>query len=265
MEPQRPAQILGSVSEIAAKFNDFASLCKKDQSRNETYSLALNCASGLSCTSEDVFAFINVLALSRTLSSTEEMGMAGIFISAIVNCGSDTSYSIDISKYPDFYLFHVGFRNSKDISLLGNIWHVCEQMQCGSALLYGSGRSSTPQLSIGSRLEGKIEFPKHNDYSHIAHEMQNGRISIEYVTSSIQKQIPMGQIWHGRVLGSADGMGFSWLFPPRDSLNIRKFFFRELSEEEWAEYDQNVQFALKEASEARLRRENNGSKNRIHK
>ncbi len=94
----------------------------------------------------------------------------GFFLSALINNGSESDYSIHIGHA--IKVEYLGYRNNKNIIVTGNSYFgLGHNMLSGSIQLNGNGGHA-----VGVQMHGGIIIVEGNTQDSIGHSMENGRI-----------------------------------------------------------------------------------------
>jgi formylmethanofuran dehydrogenase subunit C len=142
-----------------------------DESISESYGKALDIVKSISdYVPNDVNWFSTKLSGS---SSTEDFSMkAGLFLSALINNGKHTDYSLHMSSF--ILLDYIGYRNIKNIIINSNVGNMLgHNMEGGSIAVHGNAGRDVGQEMKG----GSISVDGDTGYS-IGWAMENGSITV---------------------------------------------------------------------------------------
>jgi hypothetical protein len=152
-----------------------------------TYDQILRSASQIEYSAEDVFAFS--LMLNRFDDKEGPKLELSAFLSAIINAGREMGYSLSM-YHTDGHFPFLGHRNTKDISIEGDIDCIGTEMRGGTVVVDGSAEH------VGGHMEGGC-ITINGDCHSLGSNMRGGKIVVK------------GNVREGlRHRGSYCGIGF---------------------------------------------------------
>lgn len=144
---------------------------RRDDIGDYVYETAVSLVEGIGYGSDDVTKFC--LALERFQGERLFGHKAGLFISALVNCGNDGSYHLPLDHLEriDF----IGSMNSKDITIEGDVGNdLGNRMKGGEIRLVGNALAMA-----GSSMEGGRIIIEGDVLGSVGDEMKDGEIIVE--------------------------------------------------------------------------------------
>jgi hypothetical protein len=99
--------------------------------------------------------------------------LPGIFISALVNCGKEPGYRLDLGP-AGIDISHLCFRNEKNLEITGSVGiEFCDEMRSGNVVLDGTA------AGIGTISGGRIVFMQDIEVYSVGYKMSGGEIIFE--------------------------------------------------------------------------------------
>jgi hypothetical protein len=158
---------------------------------------------GIRATSEDLAALL--VALTSLAEQKDFLDKTGFFISALMNCGKEPRYSLDLTMLQYGPIPQLGFMNNKEIEIFGDVGDEAGAlMRRGSLIIHGDAED---RIAWGLKGGDVHVFGNAEDFAGEA--MSGGRLMIEEGAGNQLGHLLCGGIIHveGDVFGAiADGM-----------------------------------------------------------
>ena len=150
-------QLIGALQHPS--YGDFRNSGFYSDTTTEMYRQACSLTSKLKYSSTDITNLSIVLATLKYEKRNSDLNeKPGLFLSALINHCKEDNFTI-ITEYLEQSLYHLGYENTKNIVVVGNVHNIAYRMKCGTITVKGDeiGESSVCQMKSGRVIiEGNV-------------------------------------------------------------------------------------------------------------